>query len=742
MAEFLDYLFRHFFLPRKLPDEHDGCPERESAMIDFVLTSLRVFDGEGDLICRPGIWAAISALQSIECARDPNGYLLGDGVREVLHDLALYNRAFEDAFVSTIVTMSHQVAKEMKPDVKKAHQFHVENQDTTNPHIVTELLMSMHRGIGKQVDVTGVCKNTHDELTMSRAAADSGALYKRFMIFLLARLLEVANKESASSSVLQPMSMKISRRLLKLERPQGGKWLTTVQRILSETSELLEKRWEEIGDQPKDSLGLAAVAELDMKSAINHTLPEMEQFLLSVQQRKIMSASTLFRPTSLFQHLDAMELPCVSKMTDPETLPFHLSEIELWVATRLNAWLESHLGDEFSCRDLSTLFLDYHQAGTEWYSSRPEGVSRMFLTTLELWVAADKATIHAIPILRNYDPEVPLELFQALLLSFNRDMDRLCRVETYVMERRIFAKRQQRPSVFLSHGHKDSFQVEYFSKSTTHQALMKRIVNDATVEKKNLHQRLMQEYDETECETAEIERGGLEFSEHSPNCSRCKLLTKAKNLTIDVHEWPLSEHDAKAQTTVFELDVPPVFCEWRHLTLYFLDNVLQCCEKGSDPPPAMLYLQSYKGLSKYAKWEGQSRVRLMSDWAAHTSTHRLSKAISFIHESEVYIENGLRFRYFDFTKKCFLFHFTLSMVLSELCTLKLPARSQELQRFLVRTHADPNGGTPNQAIANQSKSIELPKAHVTGRVQGFGCPALWAFTTVDECTHTTRDVNG
>ncbi|KAH7176975.1 hypothetical protein EDB81DRAFT_898494, partial [Dactylonectria macrodidyma] len=728
MEESLEYFFHHFFLPRRLPDKHDGSPERESAIVDLVRDSLIAFksqDYEHNTACSSAIRSAISTLDGMYCATDSNGYLQDSGVRRVLRDITfkgiavfhvkaqnagllirksndltifeafelspaseavimtrgrlvrqfpataieipsdVYNDgAFKDVLIDTLVTMSHQVAREMKAEAKKAKQFHVENQDTTDPHIVTELLTSMLRGIGKQVDVPGVCKNTHDEvmwknsnlpwrrspvwllirvslqLTMSRVAADSGELYKRFMIFLLADVLKVANEQLAPSSVLHPMAMKISRRLLKLESPQGGKWLTAVQRIMAKTSNILDQRWEDIRVQSKKLINLAAVADLDMKNAINYTLPEVEQFLSSIQQPQTIPGSIPFHPTSSFQQLDAAQLPCVSKIINPETLPFGLAEIESWVATHLEVWLESHLGDELTCRNLSTLLEEYHEAGTEWYTGRPEGVSRMLLTTLELWVAADKAAVHAIPLLRNYDPEVPIEVFQALLLGLRRDMDRLYHAESYVMGRKTFAKSHRTPSVFRSYDHEDSFPVQYFSTSATHQASMEKIVKEATVQRqekglelqelKEQHEELMQEYDQAECETVEVERDGLNYSEHSGGCSRCKMLSKAKSLAINVHEWPLSEHTTKAQTTVFELDIPPVFCEWRRLTLYFIDNVLQCCEKGSDPPPGMLSLQSYLGLAKYAQWNDRSRICLMSDWAAHTSTHRVRKEVSFL----------------------------------------------------------------------------------------------------------------
>lgn len=288
----------------------------------------------------------------------------------------------------------------------------------------------------------------------------------------------------------------------------------------------------------------------------------------------------------------------------------------------------------------------------------------MLLTALELWVAADKAAIHAVPMLRNYDPEVPAQVFQALLLGLRRDMDRLHRAETYLVERQTFANRLQRPSVFRSYGSEKSFPVQYYSQSLIHKELMRKIVQNATAEKhekgvefrklKELHAQLKRDYNRNSCEYVEVQNGGLRYSKHSTSCNRCSLLSQANNLKIDVHEWPLCEDVRKAQAAVFELDVPPVFGEWRHLTLYLIDNVLQCGDPSSDPLEWMLDLQTYHALAEYAESSNPWRVRLMSATKSHMNTHRRSIKVDIHNEADVYVNNGLRFTYFDSIKGRYL----------------------------------------------------------------------------------------
>lgn len=164
------------------------------------------------------------------------------------------------------------------------------------------------------------------QLTMNRTAADSDEVHKRFMIFLLACALEVASKQAAPSSVLQPMSTKISRRLLKLEHPRDGQWLRKVQRIMSKTSNLLDQRWKEIRKQSKKSFDLAAVANLDLDVGIGHTLSDMERFLSSIQQRESIKQSTSFHPAPFFQPFNEESLPSVGAVPDAKICLFILPE--------------------------------------------------------------------------------------------------------------------------------------------------------------------------------------------------------------------------------------------------------------------------------------------------------------------------------------------------------------------------------------------------------------------------------
>lgn len=644
------------------------------------------------------------------------------------------NEDFQSVLGKTLVKMSHQPAEEMQPKVKKAKQIHNEDRDTIDPRLVTELLISFLRGCGEQVDAPGICKNTREDvmwkqsklpwrrspvwlllrvslqLTMSRVATDSGDAYKSFMVFFLSRILE-ANVQQSPGYVLHTMSTKVSRRLLKLENPKEGDWLETVRDTLSRTSHWLEVQWQRLCVDLQPPLDLTAVSSLKMDEDVFFKLCNMDQFISSILHHDNINELSRSSPTSQLQVFSALSLPQISSIKQ-DYMPFQLAMAESWVAANLKNWVERHVRDESACLELSRLIRDYHANAITWYANRAEGASRMHLVILELWIAADKAALHSLPMLQDYEPEVPFQVYQALLLGFQGDMARLARAESYLHQRQKFAEAQKRPSVFSSVAHRNSLPVRYFSKSTEQQALKDKIEGQATAERvakrlefrnlKGEYNRLMQLSTETECDMIEyVDEYGLERNRHSPHCKSCQHKTKANSLSIDIHEWPLSSNDFEAQTTVFELSIPPVFAKWRDLTIYFIDDVLRSERPSSSSPHDQYPLRTYQGLSKYHQHSKTQRIHLVSTTKPNAVTHRRAKSISYSSESDVCVNNGLRFQYFDDERNVFVTRLSPSLDLSDLCTFQLPRRSDALKCFLVRNHVCPDGQRPNEVIASQ-----------------------------------------
>ncbi|KAF4445849.1 hypothetical protein F53441_10495 [Fusarium austroafricanum] len=646
------------------------------------------------------------------------------------------NPSFQEVLTKTLVKMSHQGVSEMQPKVQKAKQMHDEERDTTDPRIVTELLTSFLRGAGSAVEIKAVQKRTREEvswhnsrspwrrspvwllirvglqLTMSRHECGSHDVYKRFMVFLIAQTLELANERSSPSEILHLMMAKISRRICKLGDSHEEEWLQSVKNIVSSASTCLKARWSNIQRRFEKPLDLDALAEFDFRDHLQLFLPEVDKFLATITQRKSQSTKSCLALKGSALTPDPATLPTVDGSVNNDYKSFKLAVVESWVQQNLDRWVQSHIKTESSCHELKKLLESYHLSAQRWYVTRPEGMSRMLLTIGELWMAVDMLAIHHYPLLQEYSPEIPTQIWQALLIHSKRDMKRLYRLETYIIERKQRSEQNPRPSAISSYGLVSSFPVEYFEQSPMLQAKKQAIEAKAQKDRDNKvkefrelkakYDSIMREYDESECDQVLQFQGGVEYYVHRQHkCHRCSLPAKAKKLKITPHEWPLPEDELEAQATVFEMDVPEAFAIWRDTTVYFIDNVLGFT--SSDSYPRSSYpLATYRSLSTWFSSK-RYRVQLLSETKSHGQTHRNQKLIENSCEADVCLNNGLRFRYHDNSRNTLIQQFTPTMTVSDWCIIKLPQRAKAMERFMVRTWDRPDGETPNQAIASQSE---------------------------------------
>ncbi|XEV01421.1 hypothetical protein FSHL1_006708 [Fusarium sambucinum] len=308
---------------------------------------------------------------------------------------------FQDALAKTLAKISRQTVEETKQKVKKAKQEHIEDREMVHPRIVVDLLPGILRGVGKQVSVTGISKNTYKEvmwsnsklpwrrlplwllirvglqLTMVRCLSRGRDMYKEFMVFLMAEVLDIAIKHDIGSDELYTMSAKICRRLCKLDRPSDDQWLAHVRRILSETSQLLTRRWDHICMENEKPLSLKTIKKSKLDNSIRLSLPETDTFVASILAREETIRPVQFNPVTYVQLLDDSCLPTIE--TGEGYLPFRLALLESWVAANLDLWLKHHVGDDDGCKKLKDLIQLYHQVASHYYSDRPEGASRMLL---------------------------------------------------------------------------------------------------------------------------------------------------------------------------------------------------------------------------------------------------------------------------------------------------------------------------------------------------------------------------
>ena len=654
---------------------------------------------------------------------------------------------FQATMAYTLAKMSHQPAVETKLKVKKAGQMHDEIRDTTHPKVVTELFMGgFLRSVSTPVDVSHLSKNTREEVmcldsllpwrrsplwllvrvALQLAFTRSSPLsklpedpYKTFMVLLMSHVLKFSHQASISTEFLYAMNCKLARRVLKLGSSTDGPGLLFVQNVMQNTQKIIDTRWTIIAEQDQFRYDPSCLERLNFREDTFITLPTLDAYIKSVVTVGNSGTHFTFQPAPALVQYHAGELPDCLFASSAEYVAYNLRAFETWVALHLDQWLKLNKPGASTCSKLGQLIKNYHSVAFPSYSDNPEATSVMVLTILEVWIACDVSAIFIHASLGDYDPGIPQDLLQCLSLPFKSQMERLLRAEDYLIRRRARA-RFSAPSIFRDFGLPTSFSVRYFHKSVKHQQLLKNIENQASRlreekrkelrETKEKHKSLMRDHDHSECEYHEIvvdRYNNLREQRHSTSCRKCRYLKEAASLSIQVYEWPLPAVTSEACSAVFELKVPLPFGAWRDTTVFFLLDILKSEHGSIDFPSDCHTLQTYRGLQSYfVPYSSMQRIALLSQVKPHGVTHRLTKSIPDTTEEDVCLNNGLRYRYHDWTTGSFVKEFCDTDQIPKLCTYKLPTRSSSLQQFLFRPAAMPNGRSPNTVIASQSACPE------------------------------------
>ncbi|KAF2866821.1 hypothetical protein BDV95DRAFT_611492 [Massariosphaeria phaeospora] len=653
----------------------------------------------------------------------------------------------QGALAHTIAKMSSQTAPGFQPQVQKANKMHDETRDTTHPGLVTNYLINVIVALGQPIAASGITKNTREEVLWSdsyhpwrrsplwlllrvslqlhftRSAKDTVShenLYKPFMIYFTSKILHLARgcSSTVKSDLLSAILAKISRRLLKLESQSPrhlsiSTWLNAVQRTMYNTHEFMKQTWSD--NKPKlqpSSIpvtleGLLPASDLDMR------IGELDSFIDGIAKRTSELATFSFQPGSPLPNYGAHVLPRDFR-TDGAYRYYKLAGVEQWVQDHLEPWLSQHIGQTNTCEDLSGLLRAYYLFAKDAYTGIPAGLSLMYLTILELWVACDRSATQIHGLILDFDPEIETTLLQSLLLPHKHQLVRLGRIEEYVQHRRNTAANGS-SSLFRDFGHSRSFSVQYFDQSVAHQDLLSQISQQATKERKQKceeladvqqkYRDLMDQSNRVDCEFYEVvnSRTGISDSHHSSSCGKCRLSNEAASLTIDIFEWPLPSNQITAKATVFELTPPMVFIIWRDLTFFLSLDVFGC--KPSSIQKARAYFKlnhQYSGLSRYCGHHSNQRITILSQVKPHAATHRRTVPIPNLRQADVCLENGLQFTYYDEDRDVFTSTLTLTDHILESCTYQIPQRSASLQKYLVRPPSNPDGVSPNEVIANVS----------------------------------------
>ena len=194
--------------------------------------------------------------------------------------------------------------------------------DTPDPRLVTEMLIGVLRGLGRGSDtqLPRILKRSREEilsdgthrpwrrsalwllirvslqLTLTRLREPTKYqpqyLYKDFMLFTMSYILNLHTlvRDDASiipHDVLQVMMAKIARRAIKYGRPQEQPWFAYTERIMKQTSSLIQDNWSKVQAAEATPLDFTSLEKLDFERDSQVQLWNLQPYL---DQRRLMPA--------------------------------------------------------------------------------------------------------------------------------------------------------------------------------------------------------------------------------------------------------------------------------------------------------------------------------------------------------------------------------------------------------------------------------------------------------------------
>lgn len=655
---------------------------------------------------------------------------------------------FRRPFAEMLAKLDAEAPHDALPIATKAGTKSYEIRDTTSPHFITEMVMGILRGIGGPVDIPRIHKHTREEVlwsdtlkpwrrsplwlfvrcvlqttTMRDGKAEDGyKIFKSVMIFLMARILERSLAALFPSDLLFCMKTKLVRRLLKLNPPSEAPWIIYVRQVVQRTAAELKHRWERIENNPDPFHILQewkpAVLSFSYDTALK--LSRLKSHLQKINFGEITMHSPQGHPveSSLRITRNPSRLPNITSfrhITDEAQKRLLLTDIEAWTSNCLVSWQAVNMGRSDACVELADTIETYVSAAMDTCKGDPESLSTIFLTAIDLWVSMDRIATYRYPILLDYKTEFPSGLFDPLLLSKRRQMERLVAVENHLTMRNARAKPGY-PPVFNSEDI-NCLASRFYDQSIKHQSSLHAIEQSANVargrkrselaSKSQEYKRLIEQANSMDCsyKTKKIfdraKRIMRDSRNHDPKCQRCKLKSQAGSLSIECHEWPLPRDNLAKKVVIFELDVPLPVSKWRDTTYSLLVDVFTASRSESafgGKNKKQYYLLEYNGLTPYSISRKSQRLQLASATKPFTVSHYRSKKVSAATEETICVDNGLKFEFYDFpTQKparTLMGHYDVRT----LCALKLPTGPYHSLQFALTDTIH----TSNMIVAQQS----------------------------------------
>ncbi|KAH8989920.1 hypothetical protein EDB86DRAFT_3235448 [Lactarius hatsudake] len=430
------------------------------------------------------------------------------------------NECFLQEVASFLIQMDVD-ALDTTATVVKAGSTVREVRESPHPRYISELLVGILRGFGQPASVERITKRIGDEVLWKsaykpwrrsplwlviRVALQTSLdrdVYKAFILFFHARLLQICIQRRFPSETLHLMRVKIARRLSKLDPAVSDGVYQAVYDATKETETLLQNRWSSF--QASESISPPwHPEELDVVRDTAITLKNSRHYLLNALRPVSHSyPQKQFKPSHTLRLLDTVDFNHFSdgRLTAAvaEEKSTALADFESSVEKYLDSWVARSAPDV-----IASCIEQYYVCAREIYDANPEDNSIMILTIMDLWMALDKLGIKM----------------------------HSCTT-----------------SIFSDKVTESSFAVRYFRDSSKLQQLYAEI---------NRHAEEQREKKRTELRLLNKKWQSMVVAK---SVKGVKKKRRADKLNIVAFEWPLPQATTQAQLVIFELSPPQLLLD-------------------------------------------------------------------------------------------------------------------------------------------------------------------------------------
>ncbi|KAL8805503.1 MAG: hypothetical protein Q9200_005403 [Gallowayella weberi] len=673
---------------------------------------------------------------------------------------------FHHEFFTMLSRLDSEVVEEMMPKSTKAKSTRVEIRDTCHPGLVSEMLMAVLSAVAKPLKIRQIQKRYRDDvlwdnsllpwrrstlwlilrvtiqttLVQDLEPSKVTIQYKNFLIYFQTNLLRLASAADISLDVCKMMQMKIARRVVKLDTSilpfvQEGARLK-----LKEATQTQEKIWLKVQNKDADRKTRLDVETLenDTTLTLHNARPALDTALQRSESRchqEITIESSYPEWITFGDHSVALLNSASLSAQSPTERIYALAEFERWVAESLPAWLQqaSLCPLPKQCAAIERSAIAYKTMSSKIYKGCPEQSSIMLLTVGEMWQAMDQLAGLLIPLLHQYSPEIPTDIFNVLLLPKKAQMERLHNLEMHISGR-YNNSHGRNGFIFAdaSNANIDCFASRYVEQSAEHQHLRQRIVENATEKqnekktewqsKTNRYNSLVSEVNKLSCAYKLDYRG--ESQHDRQNCPKCTLDSQRRQITIDVFEWPLPEAEVECRIAVFNLRCPDTFAAWQNLTWMLIHDMGH--SEGSPGELPKAFLATYPGLTAY-KEISSARIVLASSIKTVASSHYRQLTFPTSVQS-VLSEHSLHYKLYDECCHIWICDQTAESSFSTRCQTVLPPGRYKNLQYAVNSTVH----TQNQVLADQidcSPELSLHEFIAFGSLRADGERTQWLNTS-------------